>query len=226
MQFILFAVNIRVIMAAGRMGQIDRAFATFQEYEDLFGYKNSVVTFNALLFATVRSKQPSGTPLRSSCCTGRRKSVRNRFALSRTYIFSCGSFQCASIHGAVWFSTKRRYIHHFCRPLSAVYFNVFVGIESTSVSYALLLDVLIEVDALEQCKEVLLHAEDQRTDLSADPSSLRSLRRLCVAFAKKTDWNQVEQMINSSNLAYRALLMTPFFEWRLQRLRSHPSKNK
>ena len=52
-------------MAAGRTGQIDRAFATFQEYEDLFGYRKSVATFNALLFATVRSKQPSGAPLKN-----------------------------------------------------------------------------------------------------------------------------------------------------------------
>ena len=110
-----------------------------------------------------------------------------------------------------------------CYPMHAsVPFNVFVGFATNTVSYALLLDVLIEVDALEQCKEVLLHAEDQRTDLSADPSSLRSLRRLCVAFAKKADWSQVDRMVDSSNSAKnRAYFVTPYFEWRLHRLRSN-----
>lgn len=40
-----------VIMAAGRMGQIDRAFATFQEYQTLFNLTPDVHAFNALLWA-------------------------------------------------------------------------------------------------------------------------------------------------------------------------------
>lgn len=40
-----------VIMAAGRMGQIDRSFATFQEAQNLFNLDPDVQTYNALLWA-------------------------------------------------------------------------------------------------------------------------------------------------------------------------------
>ena len=40
-----------VIMAAGRMGQIDRSFATFKEYKSLFNLDVDVHAYNALLFA-------------------------------------------------------------------------------------------------------------------------------------------------------------------------------
>jgi hypothetical protein len=40
-----------VIMAAGRMGQIDRSFATFKEYKTLFNLVPDVHAYNALLFA-------------------------------------------------------------------------------------------------------------------------------------------------------------------------------
>jgi PPR repeat family len=38
-------------MAAGRMGQIDRAFATFKEYKTLFNLCPDVHAFNSLLYA-------------------------------------------------------------------------------------------------------------------------------------------------------------------------------
>jgi len=40
-----------VIMAAGRMGQIDRSFATFKEYKTLFNCDPDIHAYNALLFA-------------------------------------------------------------------------------------------------------------------------------------------------------------------------------
>jgi len=40
-----------VIMAAGRMGQIDRSFATFKEYKTLFNCDPDIYAYNALLFA-------------------------------------------------------------------------------------------------------------------------------------------------------------------------------
>ena len=40
-----------IIMAAGRMGQIDRAFATFKEYKTLFNLCPDVHAFNSLLYA-------------------------------------------------------------------------------------------------------------------------------------------------------------------------------
>ena len=44
-----------IIMAAGRMGQLDRAFASFQEYTALFGLTADTAAYNALLYATARS---------------------------------------------------------------------------------------------------------------------------------------------------------------------------
>ena len=44
-----------IIMAAGRMGQLDRAYATFQEYTALFGLTADTAAYNALLYATARS---------------------------------------------------------------------------------------------------------------------------------------------------------------------------
>ena len=39
--------------------QVDRAFATFQEYTALFGLVADTAAHNALLYATARSKQPA-----------------------------------------------------------------------------------------------------------------------------------------------------------------------
>jgi hypothetical protein len=41
------------------MGQMDRAFATFEEYDGLFGLAPDAAAYNALLYATARSRQPS-----------------------------------------------------------------------------------------------------------------------------------------------------------------------
>jgi len=45
-----------IIMAAGHMGQIDRAFATFQEYESLFDMKYDLHSYNALLWASAKHR--------------------------------------------------------------------------------------------------------------------------------------------------------------------------
>ena len=48
-----------LIVAAGRLNQLDRAFATFQEYRSLFGHKQDIHAFNALLQAIAYSRFPS-----------------------------------------------------------------------------------------------------------------------------------------------------------------------
>ena len=52
-----------IIMAAGRMGQLDRAYATFQEYTALFGLTADTAAFNALLYATARLVSAHSHPL-------------------------------------------------------------------------------------------------------------------------------------------------------------------
>lgn len=52
------AVNA-VVMAAGRMGQIDRSFATFQEGPSLFGLEPDVHAYNALLWACAANRDAS-----------------------------------------------------------------------------------------------------------------------------------------------------------------------
>jgi hypothetical protein len=47
-----------VITAAGRVGHVDRAFATFQEYKSVFGLEYDVHSYNALLGACAMSKNP------------------------------------------------------------------------------------------------------------------------------------------------------------------------
>jgi hypothetical protein len=47
-----------LIMAAGKLNQLDRAFGTFQEYESLFGHKPDIHAHNALLYAISHSKFP------------------------------------------------------------------------------------------------------------------------------------------------------------------------
>jgi hypothetical protein len=47
-----------IISAAGRMGQFDRAFATFTEYSTLFSLEHDVHSYNALLAATARHRTP------------------------------------------------------------------------------------------------------------------------------------------------------------------------
>ena len=48
-----------IIMAAGKMGQLDRSFATFQEYHTVFGLIPNIHAYNALLCATALSKSPN-----------------------------------------------------------------------------------------------------------------------------------------------------------------------
>ena len=48
-----------IIMAAGKMGQLDRSFATFQEYHTVFGLIPDLHAYNALLAATSLSKSPN-----------------------------------------------------------------------------------------------------------------------------------------------------------------------
>lgn len=52
-----------VVSAAGRMGQNDRAFATFIEYVNLFGLKHDIHSYNALLAAMARHNTPRVLPL-------------------------------------------------------------------------------------------------------------------------------------------------------------------
>jgi hypothetical protein len=47
-----------VISAAGRMGQIDRSFATFDEYNTIFGLEHNVHSYNSLLRAMRYHKFP------------------------------------------------------------------------------------------------------------------------------------------------------------------------
>jgi hypothetical protein len=47
-----------IIIASGRMGQLDRSFATFQEYKSLFGLDPDLHSYNALLMAAARSRMP------------------------------------------------------------------------------------------------------------------------------------------------------------------------
>lgn len=47
-----------LIGGAGRMGQIDRAFATFTEYSSLFSLEHDIRSYNALLYALARSYHP------------------------------------------------------------------------------------------------------------------------------------------------------------------------
>jgi pentatricopeptide repeat protein len=46
-------------MSAARLGQTDRAFATFQEYKPLFRVEPSVHSYNALIQAAALSYKPS-----------------------------------------------------------------------------------------------------------------------------------------------------------------------
>lgn len=48
-----------IIMGSGRRGNLDRAFATFQESQSMFMKKHDIFAYNALLFATARSRNPS-----------------------------------------------------------------------------------------------------------------------------------------------------------------------
>lgn len=48
-----------IIRASGVVGQCDRAFATFQEVQSLFGMKHCVHTYNSLLFSLSCMKYPS-----------------------------------------------------------------------------------------------------------------------------------------------------------------------
>ena len=48
-----------LIVAAGKLNQLDRAFGTFQEYESLFGHKLDVHAYNALMSAIAHSRFPS-----------------------------------------------------------------------------------------------------------------------------------------------------------------------
>lgn len=47
-----------VVAGAGRMNQIDRSFATFDEYNPIFEVSHSVHSYNALLNAVRYSKNP------------------------------------------------------------------------------------------------------------------------------------------------------------------------
>lgn len=47
-----------IIMGSGKRGNIDRAFATFQEMKTVLNVPPTIHTYNALLFATSRSKVP------------------------------------------------------------------------------------------------------------------------------------------------------------------------
>jgi hypothetical protein len=47
-----------IIMGSGKRGNIDRAFATFQEMKTVLNIPPTIHTYNALLFATSRSKVP------------------------------------------------------------------------------------------------------------------------------------------------------------------------
>lgn len=47
-----------IISAAGRMGQFDRSFATFTEYSSLFSLEHDIHSYNALLAATARHRNP------------------------------------------------------------------------------------------------------------------------------------------------------------------------
>jgi Pentatricopeptide repeat domain len=46
-------------MASGSTDRLDRAFAAFEEYSGLFRLTKDVTTYNALLYAVARSKQPN-----------------------------------------------------------------------------------------------------------------------------------------------------------------------
>ena len=52
-----------VISAAGRMGQSDRAFATFAEYKSMFGLEHDIHSYNALLAAVARHRTPRVLPI-------------------------------------------------------------------------------------------------------------------------------------------------------------------
>jgi len=48
-----------IIMGAGRISQVDRAFATFHEFESHFGTKPDLHSYNALLHAAAKSRYPT-----------------------------------------------------------------------------------------------------------------------------------------------------------------------
>ena len=50
-----------LIIAAGKLNQLDRAFGTFQEYESLFGHRPDVHAYNALMSAIANSRFPSAS---------------------------------------------------------------------------------------------------------------------------------------------------------------------
>jgi Pentatricopeptide repeat domain len=48
-----------VVLGAGKRGTVDRAFATFQEYQTLFSVRPDVVSYNALLCAAAHTRAPT-----------------------------------------------------------------------------------------------------------------------------------------------------------------------
>ena len=48
-----------IIMGSGRRGNLDRAFATFQESQGMFQIQPDIFSYNALLYATSRARNPS-----------------------------------------------------------------------------------------------------------------------------------------------------------------------
>jgi hypothetical protein len=128
-----------VIMAAGRMGQPDRAYATFQEYHALFGLTCDTAAHNALLYATARSKQPSPSAM-----------------------------------------------------LSILQNMEDAGFQPDGVSYALLLEVMMETGNASSCLQILQHIEGCEEEVARgivlEPTMQRAMRRMCVLLGQSDEW--------------------------------------
>lgn len=166
-----------IVMAAGRNGRLDRGFATFQEFSQLFGVEHDIHAYNSLLTSVAQSWQPSVKAMLS--------------------IF---------------------------QDMEAA------GFSPDSESISLLLEVIADSGDFKGLDKILAHARDVGlANSSSDPNFVASplrgkaLRRLCIACAKRNEWEKVETVLDILNsqqhFSKSPLSVPPFLLERLENIK-------
>ncbi len=189
-----------IVEAAGRLDLTDRAFATFNEYSSVFGLAHDIHSFNALLASSACARHVNmhtlltilqqidqtgqaaddesadastdnreASAVKTSCTEGGEEAASSAVNSSEAASSSAVGSNSSSITGS-----KASVSSPKCVP--------------NRRTFSLLLEAVVEAGELQVLDEVLRVMADS----GVRPSS-RAMRRVLVAFAKRGDWQRVDQ---------------------------------
>ncbi len=192
-----------IVEATGRLDLNDRSFATFEEYEPVFGVRPDIHSFNALLAscACARSvnmdtllsifQQIETSPLPpDSCLSGSSAASPNVSEEGDESGDASPPSQCVATvesAGSHQPSTDLALATEGTGALSAV--SPVAMCAPNKQSFTILLEAMVDSGDFQILDEVLLVAANSGLQVSN-----RALRRLVVSFAKKADWERVHRL--------------------------------